>query len=788
MDLSTRTPLTISSLILLLSLASPFVLTASDATQSKEAIPVNLHLLLDSGEDESKQQGVAIHLIRPGAGSEDSAETIEISASVPGRVNVEIPPGDWTVKVKSDSLWLSDRHWGVDSKNRRFSLMLRNAGWVEARVEPPGGEEPPSSLEMTVVRSAVRDTAEPATNRCPVVDRRIRCKVPAYTADLKLSAEGYAPQYFWDVDIKADESVSLGAVELHAGGSVSGWVHTPWTEPAPSQPPTIRVEIGPEVPGIHRDPSLGQRVAAMRMERELEDNGFFQLTGLAEGIYRLNVLSPQHSLHQVGPIMIHSGEEIELDPIELAPLSEAHFLLDPPKDPYHQPWHLELLHRVPGSGLEFAEEGEASDDGRWTVTGLDRGAYKLRVRDSRRSEWLLKNFEVDQARIEQELDLPLTRLEVRVQWDDEPLSEANVQVSNLKLGAKTARRTNEEGAAYFFLPRGNLWTIVVSDSSQGLRSEFRDIEVPDVRAGERWPILDLEIPDTSLEGVVLDPDGQGVKAVVNVAFAEQPVESLPLQFSMFSTEEGEFELKGVKPGRVNLQARMRDDSAGLLRSNRLTVQLEENQPVRVEMQLEPIQVVSGQVVAPSGNPVPGAFVFAFAELRDGTADLLNEEAYTDIDGTFEFSVRESARALQLSVYPPGFAASQQRVLLPTDRPVIVPVETTNGTLVLEWDRTDEAIENPLLTGSLNRATVLIRESLVGVGGVLHKWSEMNQVPGEPGRLVMPMMPPGNYTACFGKQAEYSAKRGDFTPYGLGELCTSGFLGAGQELRLTIPTD
>lgn len=709
----------------------------------------------------------------------------EYSVPVPGEVQVQVPAGSrWWLAVESDEYWLAERLLDVGvAGGGVFSFVLRPAGWVTARVTSSQDRELPSAIQLGVMQSRVRETAARARSSCPVTEGSIRCKVPAGLIDAKLSSEGKTPHYFWDLEVAPEETISLGELILVQGASLTGWVLGRETSKETSENPArIQASLAPEVYGYGTDPTDEARLGSMDLRTPVQDNGFFQLTGIPQGTFRLRVTSPNHSTYESEPLTIDSAEELELDPIELLPRATVRVFVEPATDPFHVPWRFELQQREAHSVIVGRYDGEANPEGLWEVPAAELGSYSLTIYDSRGSKWHMERLGIWQEDLEQRVELPLTRLEIRLSLAGQPLEKAQIELKNLMAGAKLRRMTNDEGVAYFFLPTDLEWEAMVIQPDNGVRAEFHDLAVPEVEWDERWPVLELEVPDTTIRGVVVNEDGQlQPEAFVDLEVAggdglDTPVDS-----------DGTFELRGFQPGLVTLQARKREGNGEHRRSQAVTLHaLEKQETGPVRLILQESQILEGQVVAPSGAPVPGAFVVAFPEFPSGPPNSMIEQVYTDADGVFQVSVRTSVSSVQLAVFPPGFSATQQRIPLPAE-PVIVPVDTAGGTIVLEWDRSSEAVDDLDLMQQLRTRTTLLRDSLVGAGQFLIHWYQLNGVPYVPGTLELPMMEPGHYTACFGDRAVQETIAGRPVPWEVQDLCVSGYLGDGDELLLTLPT-
>jgi hypothetical protein len=179
-----------------------------------------------------------------------------------------------------------------------------------------------------------------------------------------------------------------------------------------------------------------------------------------------------------------------------------------------------------------------------------------------------------------------------------------------------------------------------------------------VDAGDQDLIVALP-GEVRVSGVVLDPSGHPVRALLTVHHTGSPVERTA------STDgDGRFSLASVPPGRLELTAR-RDGCLPSLPLVRQVVPGEEIPDLRLHLRAG--EVLAGVVQDPDGNPVPRVTVRALTEeqqryasaLRRGRTDLeslglVPRGSTTDRDGAFRITGLPSGQRYPLLAVAEGW--------------------------------------------------------------------------------------------------------------------------------------
>src|SRR5262249_39087228 len=152
--------------------------------------------------------------------------------------------------------------------------------------------------------------------------------------------------------------------------SVVGWVEAANRAPLS---PKCRVELVPR--GAPARPAPGERSGKPTREAEVNARGFFHVDGIAPGSYTAVARQPGYAPARQVPLTVYAGTGLELRrPLVRAPPASLEVTLDPPHDPWDQPWRIELA-----STLELTQQIEpvasatVGDDGVWKQKGLAPG-------------------------------------------------------------------------------------------------------------------------------------------------------------------------------------------------------------------------------------------------------------------------------------------------------------------------------------------------------------------------------------------------------------------------------
>jgi hypothetical protein len=417
----------------------------------------------------------------------------------------------------------------------------------------------------------------------------------------------------------------------------------------------------------------------------------------------------------------------------------------------------------------------ASPEGLWQAEGLAPGDYVIQVTDSRGSRWLSERLTLLTDMAPVDLYLPFDRLEGDLTLGGKPLA-ATLYFGGATGSRRISIRSDEEGKFYVFLPRQESWFADVVQPEIGLSTRVTGIVVRKL-PGQPWARVQIDLPDTRVFGEVVDEEGKPLPGAVVDAIGGV----LPPPSVRTSEPDGEFELVGLEPGEWRLEARY-SDLQRRLSSDSVPIEVgDRGDAERIRLVLREEQTLSGVVVSPAGQGVPGATVLANLDKSNRWVNGVMPHGATDIDGVFELSLPHGAEGLVLSVLAPGFAAKTLRADARQDEALIVAVEPLGGTIVISYDGGERIA--PVLR---RHYTDLFLPDRVADSWHLQQWAQVNGFrQDDPDRFVIPMLEPGHYTACFnaGAATFFTAR---LPGGGLADRCASGTLPPFGELHLTVP--
>lgn len=702
----------------------------------------------------------------------------EVRAKLSGDIRLSVPPDSFVdLRFDAPGLWAPSTTLFVGRQGAEHSVTFRPTGTLTATVRPPPGHETPT--ELTVRLRSAPDALHPLSAEhdlpCPVTESELHCEIPAGRLDLRLRARDFVSVHRWGVLVPIHDVLDLGTIPLRPGASVVGWVAASTETFDPSK---VSIELRPRALGLATREDL-QRSDALHLQATANDRGFFQLAGVAPGSYELIARHESFAATRLAPIEVREGVEVELPPLELQPPHTLEVALQPIRDPFRRPWTVKLYREgsLPNH-MDDVTEGGLDENGVFRATDLEPGRHRIKILDSRGSVWHAEEIEVDELVTRHEVVMPYDRLEARVTLADEPLTGALVFFGRRHGAQRLVRRTDDEGKIYVFLPRRDSWTADIEHEELHLLTRVEGIVV-EREPDEPWAKVEIEVPDTRVFGQVVDEFGQPLpRATVDASGPASEGGRLSHQVRARG-EDSSFEIRGFAPGTWRLEGSARPDlGTPPYFAEEVEVEVQEGSPagpIRLVARQE--RELSGRVIAPNGDGVPGALIVVGLEQGPGRLTRTVRQKVTSVDGTFELHVPPQVGAVQLSVFPPGFAARQVRIELPHLEPIEIPVDPVGGTVVLV-PSSDDAPER-----FLDLQTGLFGEYFYYIP-FLKIWAGTHGVRQDEGRLVIPSLEPGLYTACAGvtEQAFNSGR----LPPGLESHCDRGILAPHGELVLKVP--
>lgn len=193
-------------------------------------------------------------------------------------------------------------------------------------------------------RGALPETDIP----CVRAEERVQREVPVVPLDVRLSADGFAPIYFWGMDAQ------LGEVRLSRGTIVTGRARS-----ANGDAPIDLIDVELRPSSMSWAPEDQERVRRQKHAAKTNPRGFFQFENVAPGEYAVVATkkgsSPAEYRVHVTPVAFEAVVERELVLGELARIEVS---IQPPVDAEQRPWTVALSRVVTGNSEPVARSGE----------------------------------------------------------------------------------------------------------------------------------------------------------------------------------------------------------------------------------------------------------------------------------------------------------------------------------------------------------------------------------------------------------------------------------------------
>lgn len=526
-----------------------------------------------------------------------------------------------------------------------------------------------------VAAEETKTETEPAEIRqrsCQVDGRGWSCELPPGTWDVRLDARGMSPAYRLDRRVEAGETTRAEPFELRPASRVTGWVR------ADGALRDVSVRISPVGASSEQEPGARRRLEWLAsLSVEADERGRFELDGLAPGVYRVIAESGETGELQSRDVRVEiddGGTSVELpEPLDLHPTTTLRITLEPPLDPWGEPWRVELHELTDDPGrTEKRVEGRAEHGGFWVGEGHRPGSYRLHLRDSQGGPWHSQPLTLGSAA--EELYLPIDVVEVRgrIARGSEPLE------TELYFGrGRPAIRMQSDPDGFFegSLPREGEWHVHLGASKE--RITLEPVEVRR-REGKSYAELEILVPDTEIRGQVVDGEGPTPAAVVAFRGALDPRngQDRRREIALFTDEEGRFEIRGVSPGDLRIRA-----SRGEETSNWRHVEVREERPVEVELVISERREVAGLALV-GGRPAGGVRIQA---QPPGTFGV---ETVSGIDGRFRLRLPPGVEVLDILAVQAGGAVSMHRLDVSKDSPLQLRLPRASGDLVFVQMRKD----------------------------------------------------------------------------------------------------
>jgi len=729
-------PLLISAFALLSLM--PFTSLAQERVAAEQEVPVSV---ISSADGCQATEGILwaepLDLMQAEGEAPPAVFGREISLPWRGELNLASQTR-WRVAVDVEGCWAAAKDLPMEAAAAALEFLLIPAGKLTGTLHSPteasGPEEITLRFESTLEppgEAEKRQVVVPrAMEHCSVTDARWTCVVPATTLDGRIVAEEFVPFYFWGAAVAPHEIVDLGSLDLEGGASLAGWIE--WVDP-PEDVKATQLTLARQRSGWQGDPRERKRLQDMSLSVSPTERGFFQFKGMAPGGYVLTAESPNASSVRL-EVNFRRAEETFLDtPVALNPPATLEVFLDPPMTPAAQVWIVSLSRLEATSTLEVLRESASSPAGDWQGTGLQPGNHLLQISDAAGSTWVERWLEIAPGMRPVFIKIPLVEVAGTLSLGEEPF-QATLTFGTTQGVEQIQMTAGEDGKFTGYLPHDGLWPVdLVFEDDQFINQTLEPVEVRK-RPGQRVAHIEISLPGTRLSGEVV-ADGKPVPEARLAILRDG--ETKRRDAILLADEEGKFELRGMSPGMLLVQA-YRDN----LTSDWVQVDLQEGvDGFHLRLELDEKVEVSGLVRSPFGA-VPSALVAAWPTMANGSFEFL-ARATTGVDGTFTLRLAKGTAYVDLVVIAPGFAHRLLRVPVSQDQaaPLMIEVESEVGTLVLSNPESDSPVL-PTFTSVLHHGQAMIPVNLL-LSILFPKRKVVPQAEG----IGLLGMAPGEYRLC-----------------------------------------
>ena len=709
--------------------------------------------------------------------ADPSAERVESLVSLNGteaRTKLALMAGVWTFQTKAAGWWASDTTLDVTHHTPKVDVKL----WATAHISIDLPPDALASKELPVAVAHFRGTPTTAeSHRVPDGvavcllgnPGRAMCEIPAGAVDVRLAIPSFAPQYNWNVQLRAGETVRL-PFATSRGGSVVGYVRSEKGAPVTAARVELQTSRGTAIaPSSRRvgQPSDEQpeHHPSKRLETGTNHRGFFQIVGVAPGDYRI-VSTASEGLVAIETVAVDKDKEAALrDFLVLQPPYGLEVSVDPPTDPAGRPWTITLVRLSP---FQARTEHTVPSDGTTRLEEVGRGEYLIQL-SAEGQRWLSQTIEVDAPPGPLFLRVPLVSLKGTVELGDRPLK------ATLTFGGRPSRaqsivlEADKNGAFEGSLPRAGKWYVHVASEDPRVDRNIPNVEVVLDDSG-RQATTSIRLHDGRLKGRVVDDTGSEIAAIVRLTGG-----SAATEFNqVFTGADGRFDLRGLPLGPTVIEAH---SSAG--QSDAVTLAVSDTAPSEVTLVTrERIEYEGIVLSAATGLPLPGAAVQAWPTDRLTT---LSAPVISDAQGKFTLQVPAGTTAVAMLYRADGHAIGMGRAPLDKGRRLMLTAQGVGGTVIVELPASREK------QGAASSVPVLIHGGaafgLRGVSALTRTPSAA--APATESRVILDGLSPGEYTVCAVPSTEFSG----FTPPRFDRTrCARGSLAPRGELNLTIPAN
>lgn len=691
---------------------------------------------------------------------------------------VTLPPGSWELSGSAPGYWIKDSVVDIQPVElTEVTLRAWATGTVGARLTVPPEESAPASVRIAFRASADRGSEAGAERLpdegdalCPVKESYVACQLPEGLLDLRIAATGFAPVYRWSIRITPARTIDLGTLDFAPGGSVSGFVLDQADQPRRGIRIALLAPDGQTI--VQRSRDAGGQTKVRPLEVRTDARGFFQITELAPGEYRL-VTKTADGTSASAVAHVQAGSETRLGrAMVLTEPVAVDVIIEPPRHPAGTSWTV-VFQNLDASPTDTPVRRLVPEGGAVHVDSLAEGVYWLMVKaDDQR--WSGEEVEVRAPATRLEVRLPAVRVRGRLRLGGSPLAGSCV-FGGKQSTESVELRSNEDGEFEGYLPHAGPWPVDIEAVRPPLRRSLRRLQHKESTDGIYTAYIDL--PDLKLAGQVVDESLRPVtKALVKV----QPIGGDDNSIQTRVDEYGRFEAWGLPDTSVLVSA---SAPGPLVADPRLFTPSPGNSTTtRVQIVVRATKKLKGRVLMEgSGTPVAGAFV-KVTPLAQAPGFRVPLES-TDSEGRFEAHLPSATQLVDVTFGTPLHSIQMNRISALKDTEVSLWLEPAGGRLILEFSQAPDQQQRFLAL--FHRGAGESVSFLEDIGGPLRKGRDHDTVANNTAQVRQVTLSPlasGDYMACFRPSGPPTIQQ--YTPSR--EECAAGTLGSGGELYLRVP--
>jgi hypothetical protein len=290
------------------------------------------------------------------------------------------------------------------------------------------------------------------------------------------------------------------------------------------------------------------------------------------------------------------------------------------------------------------EAKAAGANGSWIVQNVEAGEYVLTVADGTGADYQRLPLLVEAGMPPVIVTIEAVQLAGRVLLgDDGVAAELTLRADS---GEKVKARSDAAGDYRTLLPFAGTWKVDVRLAERRQEVTAKPLHVAP-RDGEAAR-SDIVLPAARIVGRIVNESGKPTRGAVIVTRNRSPLADVV-------TEDGSFEVVGIEPGPVLINA-----TSGSSQSGAIAVDATEH-PSAVTLVLRKSWKIEGWLLSTSGNPVGGASIWYWTP---GT--MFIETEVTSPSGRFELHAEAQAASITLAITAPGLPAKLMIVPSPRD--------------------------------------------------------------------------------------------------------------------------